>query len=215
MLLVELITIIIGLISVRNQKIGRLFIFYTFFDVLILLLAFYLASHNSPIKSKFSSYTNSLIAAVELTVYYFFFFKVLNNQSVKKLLKVLLLAYIALLSFFLATRFSFLTNRFSYVSYVLNTIEFLFILPPCLVFFFEIVNTESKLNLLERPSFWIVTGIFFYALISIPYYLLSRYIDISHFKFKNVLGATLFNIPYAINFLFLIKAFLCKKNLTI
>jgi len=41
----------------------------------------------------------------------------------------------------------------------------------CLAYFFELFTVAPKSNLLERPSFFIVSSTFFYAVIPIPFFL--------------------------------------------
>jgi hypothetical protein len=217
MLTTELIALIIGLLYIRKQKTGQLFIFYILFDLLILVSNLYLSSLNwnsmSTFKINFVYYSNSLISLIELSVYFYFFKEVLKNRRMLKALKIMEITYILVMIVFLTTRFQFLTGSFMNSTYTVGALEFVFLMPPCLMFFYEIINKDSAISLHERPSFWIVTGIFFYAFISIPYYLLAP--NIRQTPYFHILVSTLFNIPYSINFVFLTKSFLCRKCLTI
>ena len=217
MFIVELTALIIAVIYVRKSKIGRFFIFYIVLDFCILIVDLYLTAIPtliSKFRNIFSNYTNPLIALTELGAYYYFFSKVLSGARVKTLMELLGLFYFILIIIFVTTKFSFLSLRFDYISYFLGVIEFLLLLPPCFVFFYQLINSRSELKLFERPSFWIVTGIFFFSIISIPYYLLDLYFADNHLKIRNILSATLYYLPFTLNFVFLIKAFLCKKMLT-
>ena len=217
MFLVELAALIIALIYVRKNKIGQFFIFYIVFDFCILIIdTFFISRADISIKYKtlFLNYTNPLIALTELGTYYYFFSKVLSGTRIKKLMKSLGVFYLLLIIIFVITKFSFLTSRFSYISDLLGAIEFLLLIPPCFVFFYQLINNRSELKLFERPSFWIVTGIFFFSVISIPYYVLQKYLGSNKNEFEYILSSVFFYIPFTINFAFLIKAFLCKNTLT-
>jgi len=217
MLCVELTAVIIGLMYVRKDKTGRFFIAYIAFDFCILLtdLFFTASGISKKFVSEFVNITNTLIAFVELLVYFYYFDKILEGRKIKKILALLAIIYSTIVMIFLATRFSFITNRYGYVAYITGAIEFVFLLFPCVYYFLQLFKTNSPLQLNERPSFWIVTGIFFFSLISIPYYLLNKYFISTKYESKAIIDAGLYYIPFTANFIFLIKAFLCKKPLTI
>jgi len=218
MFLIELITLVIAIKYGRKSKIGFAFLLYISFDFFVFLLGRVIAFHTNVPKEFTGTYvntSNAIISLVELLVYYYFFSEILLNKKINMIMRMFGLIYFALIIIYSTTKFEFLTDRTTYVSHLLGTIEFLFLIPPCLVYFHNLLNNNSEIPLLERPSFWIVTGIFFFALISIPFYLMSIYLknDINNIWFK--LSAALFYIPFTINFCCLIKAFLCKRTLTI
>jgi hypothetical protein len=213
----ELVAIITGLLFVRKDKTGVLFLAYLIFDFLVLLVDCYIElSYNTSVKiSSFIFLTNTLVSLVELLVYYYFFFKIIHSSIVIKLMKVLVTVFFSIVVIFITTEFNFLTPRYSYVSNIIGVIEFVFLLLPCTVYFYELLKNDPIVNLYQRPSFWIVTGIFFYAVISVPYYLIDRFFVNNHNQYRSVLDLALFYIPFTVNFVFLTRAFLCKKTLTI
>ncbi len=218
MFIVELATLIIGLLYVRKEKSGRLFIAYIAFDFCILLAVLYMET-NLRISRKFYSYfqftSNTLVAYVELLVYFYFFKKILKGNRINILLTRLSVIYSIIIIIFLATKFGIDITRYSYIAYMTGAIEFVFMLVPCVYYFLHLFKVNSPLPLTNRPSFWIVTGIFFFSLISIPYYLLNRYFFSTQNELRYLFNAVLYFIPFTANFIFLIKAFLCKKPLTI
>jgi hypothetical protein len=218
MLIVEVTALVMAIIYIRKTKIGKAFIFYIAFDLCMLIVDCFLISH-SGISKKFRFYfqdtTNTLIAYVELLVYFYFFRKILEGNKIKKILTGLVVIYSAIIIIFLTTKFGFVTNRYSYLAYITGVIEFIFLLVPCVYYFLHLFKANSLLRLTDRPSFWIVTGIFFFSLISIPCYLLNKYLSNNYKQLWPALQAALYIIPFTLNFAFLIKAFLCKKPLTI
>jgi hypothetical protein len=44
---------------------------------------------------------------------------------------------------------------------------------------------------------------------------LKKYFDLVQFDLRFIIGGVLFYLPFAVNFLFLIRSFICKKSLTI
>lgn len=218
MFIVELFTLILGVIYITKSKVGLFFVLYIAFDFLVLIIFWtLLISPNitSSLKSNILSVCNTLISLVELLAYYYFFEAILVNKKIKTFIFIFRLLYLILIATYLITRFNFITDRLFYVSYSLSAFEFLILIPPCFSYYSQILKTNSSLKLLERPSFWIVTGIFFYSLISIPFYLLNPLIRDSKYDLQDLFGALLFELPLTIHFAFLSRAFLCKKPLTI
>jgi hypothetical protein len=88
----------------------------------------------------------------------------------------------------------------------------LFIVIPCLFYFYELFKFRHIANLESDPNFWVVVGIFFYNSCSIPLFLLFPII-----RFKIESFAQLFNslnyILYGIFFLLLARAsYLARPN---
>jgi hypothetical protein len=216
--LFELIAIVTGILFVKNQKIGKVFLFYLIFDFTILNIATslrYFQGVPVNVSNNFVTLTNPLIFLIELFAYYYFFLNTLKSSGMIKALKVLFPLYLIIIGLFLTGNLQFLSGQYGYVSYTVSALGFLFLLPPCINYFYMLLNTKSEISLFQRPSFWIVSGMFFYCIVSIPYYLLVSYLFITDYEYKQILSALLFNVPFLINFIFLTRAFLCKKTLSI
>lgn len=216
MCVIEFVTIIIGLKYSKKNRIRSFFVLYLFIDCCILLTGFYVQIDNSISEETHKAFfrnTNVIIALVEISVYYYYFNKLLLNKH-KRFLVALYISYLLCLFIYFSKIISLIASTPIHGSNIIGALEFFLMLPPCFLYFRQLLNTSSKLNLAERPSFWIVTGIFFYSLISIPYYLLMSYFIQLRYEYRSVLSSTFYYIPFSINFLFLLKAFLCKKPLT-
>lgn len=215
--IIELSTLVICLKHSRKSIIGKLFILYLSIDIFFVLLHYilYIQKNISYNKFTFYSISNVIISIIELFVYYNFFYRILNNRVFKTLSPIIVLTYTVLALIYITTRFEFFSNRISYNSFLLTSLEFALLIPPCILYYREIFNNFNPLPLTKRPSFWIITGIFFYTLISIPYFLLTVYFSESNLKYMGILNSLLFNFPFAVNFIFISKAVLCRKPLTI
>jgi hypothetical protein len=214
----ELIAIITGFLFLKKDKIGVYFLIYLLCDFYIVLNYWYFELSEIISEKKISFFVNIanvLISLIGFLVYYYFFFKIIHNRFVIKLMKILLLIFIVLVGAFLTTEFSFLTNRPAYISDLISSTEFLFLLPPCFIYFYELLKIDSIINLFKRPSFWVVTGIFFNSLVSVPFFLIDRFFFSNHNEYRFLILLLFFNVPLTINFIFLTRAFLCKKTLTI
>ncbi|MDP4260920.1 MAG: hypothetical protein Q8941_00200 [Bacteroidota bacterium] len=213
----ELIAIITGLIYARKDKTSVFFLAYLIFDFLIIIVDYGILYCYFSEKefSNFVCFTNTLISFAELLAYYHFFLKIIHSKNTNKLMKILRVVFSVIIAIFITTGYGFLTNRFAYVSLLIGVIELLFLVPPSFVYFYELLKNEPIIDLYKRPSFWIVTGIFFYSVVSIPDYLIERSVAYYKPKYWNITNLLLFSIPISINSIFLTKAFLCKKTLTI
>ncbi|HMT74874.1 MAG TPA: hypothetical protein PKA77_12460 [Chitinophagaceae bacterium] len=214
----EVMALVLGILYARKYKAGRLFIFYIAFDLAIMVIDWFLIAfpfYPKKIISLFAYITNTLVALVELGVYFYFFSLVITRKDIKKTLLLLFAFFFLIVLVYILTRFHFLSIRYRYMSYIIGALEFLLLIFPCIVYFRQALNNATSMSIIEKPSFWIVTGIFIFSTISIPAYLILSYIAV----YKNILSplfsATLYYVPFAINFLFLSKAFLCRKPLTI
>lgn len=217
MSLFELAAIVTGLRYVRRDKTSAYFLAYLILDFTLLwrYVCLTLSPLNSPKSSILLPLFNTLSSWIELLAYYYFFIQVIQYSAPIKVMKLIRIFFIAVVLIFIPTRFTFLSSNCFYVSDFLTVLEFLCILPPCLVYFYELFQKVSLHQLEHRPSFWILTGVFFYVVISVPYYLVDHYISINHYERRSLLYLAFFFIPYSISFIFLTKAFLCKTTLTI
>jgi hypothetical protein len=218
MFVCELTAIIIGLMYQRNNKLGQFFIFYIIFDIIILILDEYFANFSNFTKKENSLFvyvSNSVVFVIELLAYFFFFQKTLQSRLIKKIIPALSLFFIMLTSLYLLHTIIYRELKMGFIDMnYLGVIEFFFLIVPCIFFFSELFTNPSEKRLLQRPSFWIATGIFFYSFISIPFFFINDYLAKSKYEYRYELVALLFCLPFGISFLFLSKAFSCKTELT-
>jgi hypothetical protein len=214
----ELTAIITGFLFARRNKMALPFLFYMILDFAIYVYDIYLVVYSSLSISKVNKFlilSNDFISLVELLIYFYFFSRIIKNKVIINLMKILggfLLIVTVLLE---TTKFTFLSSRLFYISNLINTLEFLFLLLPCFTYFYELLKDDPITNLYQRPSFWIVLGILFCSVISIPYLLIDRFVNNNKYEYANLLALVFFYLPFSLNFIFLTKAFLCKKTLTI
>lgn len=215
--LVELIAVIIGLKYVWSDKVGKLFIFYLSFELVINISDWYMLANKSFTyreKVLFTQNTNTLIALLELNIYYIFFKTVINQKKITTALHHSAIIFSTIWILITILNLQFINRNNFYGSYIFYTIEVTFLLPPCVIYFFQLLKINSDLNLFQRPSFWLSTGVFFFSIISIPCYLLISYLLKNGRPFIPFIEATLYYTPLIINAMFITKAFLCKKPLT-
>jgi hypothetical protein len=207
-------------LAVKNAKYDKLaqyFSIYILLDFLFLLAYLFFSSIptvNPLFRQNFTIVTNTLTDLSELYAYYLFFYNVLNSRFIKKVLIILALLYTFIELIFLVTRFKFISSHLGYMSDFIDVLDFIFLIPPCFVYYFELLKINSGFELFERPSFWITTGIFFFAVVSIPFYLLQKIaMHDPNKSLERIIVVFFFYAPLIVNFIFLSKAFLCKRIL--
>jgi|GraSoiStandDraft_1057264.scaffolds.fasta_scaffold129824_2 hypothetical protein len=213
-----LIAIVTGFLFVQKNKVTIFFLIYLIIDFIFSLCDTYLQTFSSFSKYQifiFITLTNTIISLAELLTYYYFFSKIIKNKSILRVMKILGFSFFLITVLLETTRFAFLTPRLIYIADVVGALEFLFLVPPSFVYFYELLKNDPVVNLYQRPSFWIVTGILFYSVISIPYLLIDRFVYDNQYEHRYLLDLAFFYIPFSLNLIFLTRAFLCKKTLTI
>ena len=85
----------------------------------------------------------------------------------------------------------------------------IFLIVPCLFYFYELFNGSTYVNLKNVPSFWVATGILFNNSCAIPLFLLMGLIGRTMPTYAALIYSLNF-LLYSILFSLLIKATLCK-----
>lgn len=161
-------------------------------------------------------YFNLLFQIVEYIFLKYFFDLVIKSRAIKKITNLLTAIFICQIVIFIYQ--SLLPDssiyQFRNSSNYISVTTFLMILLSSFTFFNELLRSNYLNPLLKRPSFWISTGALFYAVYSVPVFVISeffrnvryeifRYISTGHYVLFIFLHITL------------IIAFRCKKLLTI
>jgi len=216
-ILCEFIALLVGIKVARKDNVGRFFLFYIAFDFTIIIIDLYLlffSSYSRQQKNTFFNLSNGLISFVELSVYYYFFTRTLKSIRIIKYIKFSYIIFAFFVFLFVTNNLYFLNFDFGYQASLLNVFEFILLLPVCFTYYIEIFNSPV-INLFQKPSFWITTGIFFFAVVSTPYSLLSNFLISNKYINYGEISSVFYDLPFGINFLFLTRSFLCKKELTI
>ena len=93
----------------------------------------------------------------------------------------------------------------------LFTIQAVSLLIICISYYIKIFKDAPDLILLNEPSFWIITGLTFFMLSTLPFSLISPYLIRNTVLYRNLFS--IFFIFYCILFLMIIRAFLCRQVL--
>ena len=109
--------------------------------------------------------------------------------------------------------FSYYFNSFDKQNF--HTISFFNIYKTtfCVFFYNKLFKDAPEQNIKHEPSFWVITGLFLFSCLSIPFYALNDYIK-SQFSFiisTNIFASS--NILIIIMHFFFIKAYICTIRL--
>ena len=83
------------------------------------------------------------------------------------------------------------------------------ILAGCIIFFTQLVRITTEFPVINRASFWVITGLSLYTICTLPISIAAPFILNKDYDLYNVLF-TLIYIFYIILFIFILKAYKCK-----
>jgi hypothetical protein len=148
--------------------------------------------------------SGNIFLLLEFVIIYNYFLQILENKRIKKTLLVIAIIYILGLVFMWIFKNSF--NKEPDIFFVFQAICILY---PALFYFFELLKTPSKVELKHESKFWLTTGILLYFGCTLPLFLLKDIIEFS-INFERRIFSINF-LCYGLLYLFIIKAYLCKK----
>jgi len=131
-----------------------------------------------------------------------FFFRLLRQK-----IKILQFLFILCLTITILLRF---INGFDKAGFEIYAITNFGKALFCLFYYIELFKTKPKLILKNEPAFWIVSGLFFYSCVSLPFYAIYEFI---HARFPISISKNLFsltNIAIILMHILFIKAYLCQ-----
>ena len=202
---VIIISLVLAL-NICNKKYSPSMINSFFICPLIALLL----SANTITHDFFLHYNNRIHFTIQNILFLFdliywtsFFLKLFNAKVYSKriIFIILITLLIASLTFFVND----LNRPNLYFSAIFNICKCLF----CILFYHKLFKIIPNKIITNEPSFWFVTGLFFYSCISIPFYTLHNYIKEI---FQSSISLDIFaisNILIIVMHIFFIKAYLC------
>jgi hypothetical protein len=140
-------------------------------------------------------------AIFEFIICHLFILHYITSPIRKSILKINLFVYPALLAFIMIKKYP----GSIYIPYFL--IGNIFMVIPCLFYFYELFQKVDLQPLKDQPAFWIVTAFLFHSACSIPYALTGHFLG----KYQ-VAATTVVYLLYSIVFLFIIRANLCRPE---
>ena len=215
-LIVAIYGLSISIIKKKKHPLLRLFPFY-FIAYIILILILYISlisyfdSSSSHKMSKIVMGSDYIFTLIEFLIFMHFFYNIINGTSKKRLIVLLITLFSLAYIFYLANDLIHYKIIKSDTVTVVYTLESAVLLIPSVFYYFQIFTKPPTINLIRESSFWVVTGIFFSMICSLPYCIVENYLK----KFNSELYAQLFAILYILYcllFLMIIKAYFCEND---
>ena len=146
----------------------------------------------------------NLFTLFELIVFAWFLFQVIRSIKIKVTLIILLSMFII---FFILYSILKGLDNFNDIAVALESI---IIIIPCLTYFREIFTWKEPVDLLREPSFWLVTGIFFYLATIFPLYVTRPYLTTNGFMGVTKSLYSINNFALSITYLLFIRSYTCR-----
>jgi hypothetical protein len=165
------------------------------------------------LKTKLLEITNATFALIEFSFFGFYFHKILKikfisfiNASYGVMLLILLVNFLA------HTR----KGKVEIITLISGTdrivsLELIMLIVLSLIYYYKILKDGINKKLTTEPSFWIITGLFFYSIVSTPFFIIGLEILLTDLRLYYFLFA-LHYLFSAILFITISKAFLCNRN---
>jgi hypothetical protein len=135
-----------------------------------------------------------------------FIYSIIPNKFNVKFSWFLFLIFLTVTLFYVISHQGFSINSASFSIANLSLVIF------CIIYFNQLFKNISAVNLLQEPSFWVVSGILFCMSIAIPVISLDEYLrnsDYINLAYRNLFSAIVY-FAYGSFHLFLVKAYLCS-----
>ena len=202
----------------HNQRVRLAFSVYFFIGLLLFVVSSFVLAFQIYRGRKlaiFSEVSNTIFELAEFIAFYSFFKTSIQGPMFQKVLTIFLNLLVVVIGIFFAALAlpSYSIDYFKKHSLFINVLEFFFLAVMCLAYFYELFTSTPKINLFQRPSFFITTSLFFYSVLLIPFFMIAHYVFKNEWPFYRVLFACHF-LLLAIMILTISKAFLCRRPIT-
>jgi hypothetical protein len=170
------LTALVGCIIFISKvpKKNELYIFaYYFIAYVFLKLIFFvtLASYGTPFYRtgiEIDRFVDYIFTLFEFLIFFLFFKKVLYNNNYKRILAIICYSFM-LIGCSILFYDSYAFRKSSLISsYLLFNIQATSLLIPCAFYYLEIFKSKPTVDVLREPSFWVVTGLSFFMISTLP-----------------------------------------------
>lgn len=201
------VVIIIGFYNRRKFKYLNLLPAYALTSATQIIITFICLIYKIPTFRQINNYSIILFMMVEFIIFYNLLLQVIERKYLKKSMSLMQFIFV-LLSLAVALTMKS-TGSIPQIYYITDSI---FLIVPCLFYFYEIFKAPPSFRLSTQPAFWIVIGFSFMIICSLPLNLLEGFF-ISNMKDIYEQINTLNYVFYSLVFVLILKAFLCKPTI--
>jgi len=203
MILIAIVALVVSLKLYYRHRSLRFFSYYIGLSLIQSGADFYrhLAPKHDPFAYELIVIADIVFIVFEFSLCTFFILRYITGKARRWAVKLNATTFFIFLVLFLVHKLPII------VFSKLWLVESVALVPPCLIYFYELFLTVNSRSLKEQPSFWIVTGVLFLNSCSIPLLVSLEYLG--------SLEGTLFglnDILYSILFVLIIRAFRCRPE---
>jgi hypothetical protein len=213
----SILAVVIGLKNFQKNKSQILLLIFLSSSLIPLivfpLIRFYaLHSKNS---AAFLETMNTLYSMLEITVFLLIFKYQFRTRRLSQLINFILISFLSISITFISLIifFDIQSDEIRQYSFLLDSIEFLFLLLLSLLYFYRLLTSdvEQTSSIVDNKSFWIVGGLFFYSVVSLPLLIIAYRFFLENEQLYLITGA-LHYVSISFLNLCLAKALLCRAN---
>lgn len=136
-------------------------------------------------------------------IFWGIFFLNFSNRKTRKYFKIIFIFSISIVLVITVI------NKFSNLNHKIAAITNLGFTLYCLKYFISLFKNEPIKKITDEPMFWIVTGLFFYSVFSVPLFPLCEYFKNQNSYTLSLAFLSVINLVVIIMHLFFIKGCLC------
>jgi hypothetical protein len=205
---------VVSLRRKQNYKLKPLIFFFLGYILLEIISSFVIGIQlHKPIRVKITIYSDFIDTIVEFLAFFFVIKNYVSNKQIGKAVKFLLPIFISLIIiYFLYYKINY-NGLDQYFLQTVFTIQASLLIVACILYYVDLFTKEPKLKLTEDPSFWVVTGVAFFMLSTLPFSIFAMYLVKINFQLYIRLFIV-YEIFYWILFLMIIRAYFCKSAAT-
>lgn len=197
-----------------NRSILPVFI-YTAFNLAAYILNFTINFIPKDTRDFSRELLNLLVALVEFSMFYVYFRHAVQSAFVKIIMPLFIFTIIFFIAFYMYLGL-FISSSGMIVRKIpdfLISLELLLLAVPCFLYYYDLLRKKPAGNLRDNPSFWITTGLLFYCITIIPFFIISKDLQQNNEALYRAAYA-LHYILFGFLFLAITKAIQCRKPLT-
>lgn len=219
-LLAMIIALCIGIKNYRKEINYILLLLYVLFGIIFITSTIIIRNSlaiprlNKP---TITELLNMFFSLIEISIFLYLFKSFFVSKFEKKLILIIWIIdalFILSISIYICSN-EIYVRRIIELSMFVTSINFVILFFLSLFYFYKLLagQIQQTCNLIYNPVFWVIGGLFFYALVSLPVLLLSSNIAMSNKSLYYILYSIHY-ISISILYLCIAKAFSCKAPIT-
>ena len=197
----------------RHKNLAVFRIYFGVFIVLKLIVYYCYHVNETISSSKFGHAADYIFTIFEYGCFAYFFKKTFVSAANKTLVNVVSSLFLLCSCWLMFYDSNFDINFGVDSTNKLFSVQSIGLLVLCISYYVELFKSLPQKNIKNLPECWVITGLTFFMLSTLPYSLLLNYIYYQHPSVTSQLFS-IFYIFYILFFLMIIRAYLCKPETT-